>query len=759
MAVVLCAAAALSQDLSGRSIASVGFSGLERVSEQVAGAKLEAKEGGAYDANVIARDIRRLFELGFFTSIEVDVKPQGDKVALVYRVQEKRVVDTVKIIGNKKIKRRKLLGSLSMREGDPFFQEALVQERAAMMTLYNEKGFANTEIDVLAEPTGPSRVRLVYSVQEGKKARIRRISFTGEEALSRRKLKKLMKTHRAFWFFGGKYKEEKLEADLEHILEEYGNRGRLEADIPGTELDYTGNGKGVHLTIHLSEGPEYRVGALDVANNTVYDDDEMLSIIEVQAGDIHNKGQVAEDGATIQKGYRDSGYVRADAEPRVTLDRENKTTHVVHHMEEGDLKYIREIKITGNEISKDEVLRRELMIAPEDRYDGGAVKASKRRLENTRYFDDIRINLEDFDTDDRYTDLLVDVEEGKTGTFNFGAGFSTDDGLGGFSELRLNNFDVFNWPKFSGGGQQFNLKLNIGERRTEYSMGLTDPELFGYPIAGGFDLFNESYRVRGGANYREEQRGGQLRFGKSLSPYVTARVSLRYQNTNLSELPLSFLVNREIRLQRGESDTLSTRWQIERNTIDSYRDPGHGGRHLFSTDIAGFGGDHEFVKLEHDSIWYWALGKKEKWVLSLRMREGWMTEYGNSDYIPLQDRFYAGGSTTVRGYDTRDIGPYAREFGLFGSRFAVGGSTRLLTNIEMKYRASEMLKVYFFADSGGVWGGGDRTTGDGIKHSVGIGLGMDVPAMGPIRVDYGFPINPEDWQGSGRMHLSTGIRF
>ncbi len=759
-AALLClvaAGSAWAQNLAGRNVASVQISGLERVSAQVANAKLEVQTGQAYNERAVARDIRRLYEMGFFSTVKADAKVEGDAIQLTYLVEEKKVVDAIEIVGNKKMKKRKLLGGLTMREGDPFLQETLKEERDALTKLYEAKGYANTIIDVVAEKTGPSRVRLVYTIQEGKKARIHKVLFVGNDALTRRQLKKVMKTKPAFWFLGGKYDEDKLEADLKNVLDEYGNHGRLEADIPKTDLVYTKNGRGMDLTVYLQEGPEYHVDTVEVANNKVFDDDEVMDDIEVQAGDVHNKGQVTKDAEGLAKTYQDSGYVRAEAEPRVTLDRENKTTHVIHHVDEADLKYLREVRVTGNDTTKDEVVRREVDVAPGERYDGGAVEESKRRLDNTRFFETIRINAEDFELDERYTNLLVDVEEGKTGIFNFGAGYSTEDGMGGFAELRLNNFDLMNWPRFSGGGQQFRLKLNRGDRRDEYSLSLTDPELFGYPIAGGFDIFDESYEVHGGADYREDQRGGQIRFGKSLSPYVTLRNSWRAVETDLTELP--FFVNWDIRRQHGVSTTVSTTWQIERNTIDIFRDPTKGSRHTLSSETAGFGGDHEFLKFEHDSVWYLPIGKEDRWVLSLETREGWMTEYGSSDYIPLQDRFYAGGSTTVRGYDTRDIGPKGKEYIFWGDDFALGGILRAIGNLELKYRATEILRFFLFADSGAVWADtSDFSFGD-FRHSVGVGMGVDIPRMGPIRVDYGFPINPDEDQGSGRLHLSTGFRF
>ncbi len=751
------------QDLTGKSVGSVGVSGLERVSEQVVRAKIEVQPGQAYNPRAVARDIRRLFELGHFTQIKADAKLENDQVALTYLVEEKRVIDEIKIVGNKKLKARKLRTALKMREGESFMADIYEEERAALLKLYESKGYANASVNVIVEKVGPARVRLTYEIQEGRKARIRHIEFTGNQSVKTRKLRKIMKTHRGYWFIGGKFEEEKFETDLKNILDEYGNRGHLEADVPRTDVEYVKDGKNMRITVHLSEGPVYHVESLGIANNEVYDNDELSKLIEVHAGDVHNKGQVLKDGEQVSKGYQDSGYVNALDTPQVTLDREKKTTHIVHDLAEGDLKYIREIRITGNEITKDEIVRREMMIRPGDRYDGEMIKESERRLQSTQYFDEQRLTLADIEDNDLYNDLVVDVKEGKTGSFNFGGGYNTEEGIGGYTELRLNNFDITNPPKFYGGGQDFSLKLNIGQVHNNYSLSFTDPEFLGYPLGFGADIFNDSYKVKSGLDYRENELGGQVRFRKQLTPYVSAHASLRISQDSIDGVEDSIFLHPDLRDQMKDTLTISTTWQLERNTLDNPRDPASGSRHLLSTELAGLG-DNNFWKVEHDSTWYRSFGEKKKWVLSFRMREGMVTPFLDSKSVPLQYRLFAGGSSTVRGYGFRDIGPKAREYvwwnrNLWGSKFDMGGNLRGITNLEMKYKVTKAFRLYAFFDAGGVWEYfSDIAPGD-IKCSVGVGLGVDVPRLGPIRIDYGFALNPDKDQGSGHLHLMTGFRF
>lgn len=752
-----CALPAHPQNTAGDTVYAVDIQGLERISEQTVRAKLEVQPGQTFHPRAVARDIRRLYEMGFFDVIRAEAAQEAQGIRLIYRVEEKQVIDSIRIMGNKWVHARRIRSVLTMREGQSFAPDACNEEIDAILNLYESRGFANATVDLAVEKVGPSRVRLVYMIQENRKARISKIAFEGNEEVKDRVLRRVMKTRRAFWFLGGKFQEDRFETDLSNILDEYGNRGHLEARIPHTEISYGKKGKRMYITVHLAEGPVYHVESLRTANNFVYDTDEILNILQVHEGDVHNKGQVVRDAELATKGYQDSGYVNAIVTPQVTLDREKKTTHIVHNVSEGELKYVREIKITGNEVTKDETIRREMLLRPGDRYDGALLQASQRRLENTQFFRQVRLTLADIEDHDIFTDLMVDVEEGKTGTFNFGAGYSTDEGVGGFAELRLNNFDIANPPRFHGAGQELRMKLHVGDIRSNYALSFTDPEFLGYPFSMGFDVFNDSYRVRGGANYTEEQLGGQLRFGKQLSPLMTLRGRLRIAEETNRGLP-SF-GHPALRSQSGSFLNVSTGWEIERNTLDNRRDPSKGAVHIFSTELAGFGGDYQYAKVEHDSTWYRAFGGKERWVLSARIREGMVTAYGGEDTVPLQARLYAGGAATVRGYKIRDIGPKAREYILFGDKFALGGNINAITNLEMKYKITKMLRLYGFFDAGGVWEYFKDIDPADIRCSLGLGFGVDVPRLGPIRVDYGFPLNPDKDQGSGRLHLMTGFRF
>ena len=739
---------------------AVEIQGLERFNEQLIRSQLEVQAGQIFSPLAVSRDIRRLYDLEFFRTIDVLIDHETG--VLTYIFEEERFVEELRIVGNKKVKDRQIRGVLSWREGDRFYKEGYAEERDAVLELYRSKGFLNATVDIVAEEISPSRMRVTYFLNEGRKARIRKIHFEGNDALSDRRLKRVVKTRRAFWFFGGRYNEEKFEADLFNITEAYADVGRLEAAVSSTDFEYNKNGKRIVISIFIEEGPEYHVETIDIASNFAFADEELWVHVHVDSGDVHNKSQINEDALAMENRYTDNGYIDARVTPQVTRDKEKKTTHVVHQVREGELKYVREIDITGNSVTKDEVIRRQILLRPGERFDGSKYRLSKQRLDATRYFEGTRLPLSPEPDNDRFTNLLVDVDEGKTGNFNFGGAFNTEEGIAGFGELRLRNFDITNWPSFSGGGQEFFTRFTIGDIRTNLRVGFTDSEFAGYPISVGVDLFDERFRSRGGTDFTQDTRGGQLRLAKRLSNTISTRVTLRYTDVDISDLDT--FVNPALRELEDPGSTASMILGITRNTANDFRDPTGGSRHDFNVEVAGFGLDNDFVKFNHDSIWYYGFKRVEKLSFSFRTREGVAIPYGDRALVSIQDRYFAGGSSTLRGYDFRDVGPKALTFRVDNGRVIVdrqslGGEFRILNTVEAKYKLNELIRLYSFFDSGSVWLTPDDFNLGDFKYSVGVGLGLQVPFLGPLRVDYGFPLNPDGDQGSGRLHLQSSLNF
>jgi outer membrane protein insertion porin family len=806
LAVVLLACApAYAQKYEGLPIKSIEIVGNHLVSDEFIKSQIALTPGDVHTKRARQNVILKLSQLGRFADIVVDAEKTDDnQVVLTFIVRERRVIDEIKFVGNKKLNDRDLKEALTLRVADTYLPQSFDNEQQKIADLYAQRGYSNAQVDVEIHEVAPSRVCVVYRIAEGGKARIRKVSFEGNTAFTDRELRKMTKTRKAFLFLGGKFDETKFQADLGRILAEYGDKGHIDARVVGTDLDYSTKPGKLLITVRLDEGSQYSVGSLALEGNKVFDDDELLDLITVHDGDIYNKGDVHGDLARGKRGdihriatfYFDAGYITCEVTPQVTLDTKQHLAHVTHKIDEKKLVYVGEIDISGNVITQDKVIRRELTIFPGDRYDGEKIRRSVRKVRNLRYFEDeIEISRE-FTTEDS-ADLFLRVTEGDTGAFNFGGGFSSDEGVLGFLELELRNFDIANFPRFSGAGQTAGLRLQYGETRRELGLSFTEPYMFGYPVSFGFDLFTRDLDYQTGSDYAEDRTGLRLRFGKSLSEYTRGSLMLRLEDVDITDVADD--APSELKAEEGARSTISATLELTRDTRDYIMDPTTGSRHRISLELAGgpFFGDTDFVKLMQDSVWYYPLTNNGKLVVSLHETWGIVEEYGDSDGVPIFERFFVGGSSTVRGYDYRDIGPRADDrvyttvpLALIHPRLLfdrdeygsplrwlvragwpvpvptgerddtpIGGKVRIVGNVELGYALSQYFKGYLFADGGTAWAEIDDVTDlDDLRFSVGLGVGVRTP-IGPIRVDYGFPINPDEYQGNGRLHFTTGFRF
>lgn len=765
---------AVAQAPANPVVDTVELQGLVSVSEQLVRSQLEVQPGLPFTRQAVARDLRRLGEMGYFTTVTAHREIRDGRFVVTYLFREEILIDKVTIIADDKVKPRDIRSAISWTENAAFVQETYQEERDTILALLEQKGFLNASVDIVVEETSASRVHVTYIINEGKKSRIQELRFEGNSVLSDRKLRKRMKTKRKRWFLGGRYDADEFEADLKGMLLKYGDVGHLEVEILPPKFEYSPNGKKLKITVFIQEGAEYRVETLEIENNIVFTNGELLELLELGVGDVHNESQVLLDAEAIHKQYYDNGYidagvnpsVNAPINPSVTLDRTAKTTRIEYRVRERDLQYINKIKFIGNEVTKDDVVRRSFVLNPGERFDGSKLKLSLNRLQATRFFESIRPpGFERVDDgSDRFRNLLVDVTEGNTGNFNFGAGFSSEEGILGFTQLQLNNFDITDWPSFSGAGQQFTARMEQGRQRTQYNLAFTDPEIFGYPLSFGADVFDQSYETRGGSSFTQKTRGGRLRLMKNLSPYVNARAWLRFNEVEISGL--AFFLSPELEALRNPGTVISTVWGITRNKADNFLNPSKGARHDISIEIAGLGGDNEFVKVQHDSKWHVPLNKDKDWVFSFRAREGWASTYGSTDLVPINDRFFAGGATTIRGYDLREVGPSELTFSISNNqliprdRQAIGGELSLINNFEITRNVNDILRLHAFFDYGGVWATADQLDADDVRFGTGVGVGLNLPVFGPVRIDWGYPLNPDEHQSSSpRFHINAGFGF
>jgi outer membrane protein insertion porin family len=721
--------------------------------------KLKTKKGDIFSQKIVDEDIKRLYLLGFFSDVSVSVEDVQDGTGVIFTVTEKAPLTKVIFIGNKVFNSSRLESAVESKLNEFADERKLKKDSDNIKDLYEKKGYpwVSVTYKIEADEANTSS-SAVFTIDEGVKAVVKKLNIIGNTAFSDKRILKIMKSKTAGFFRSGVYKKEVLEDDMERIKNFYKQAGFLDAK-PTHELIFREQArkKWIELVVRVEEGRKYVTGNIKVSGNVIFSEEELKALLKMKQGDTFTEDSLHNDVGNVQEYYFDKGYIMARVRPDTILNMETDRIDITYALIEGEVAYVNKINIHGNTKTKDVVIRRELRIKPGERYDGAKLRRSKERLYNLGYFEDITFDTEETAEPDK-RDMVVDVKETKTGEFSFGGGFSSIDKLIGFVEIEQKNFDMLNFPTFTGDGQDIRLRGEFGSTRKNYLLSWTEPWIFDKPISFGFDLYASEHDKSGstGYAYDETRHGGDIRLGKEFSETFRGDFTYKIENVDISNFDDN--VSQSLRDEEGKNTIASAMAQLTQDTTDNRFNPTRGSILTGSIEVAGgpFGGDKDFAKFFNSISHYSTLGA---FVLELKLRDGIVTTYGgNNGTVPVYERFFAGGTYTVRGYKERDICPKDQ------SGDPVGGGTMAIANAELTAPIIENLKGALFIDAGNVWHVPDSkpkggVSSGGVRFGVGVGVRIKTP-IGPVKLDYGFPINPGDDQSStGRIHFSMSRGF
>jgi len=604
-----------------------------------------------------------------------------------------------------------------------------------------------------------------FEIQEAPKVRIIDVYFEGAGAFTQKKLRKILKTRR-HWMFswitgGGVLKDEQLEDDKDRLSEFYWNEGYIDFELKEVrQIQQTARRMVLHFVI--SEGRRYQVGAVDFKGSSLFTSAEILKTMPMKGGDIFTPTGLTKNREAIQDLYGTKGYIDLRI---VTHKNANPTTgamDLVYELEEGGPSYIEKIDIKGNIKTKDRVLRRELAVVPGEVFDLVKVKLSKQRLEGTRLFDQVEAQPEPTDVPNR-KNLVVSVTEADTGHVSLGAGFSSIDSIIGFVEYRESNFQL---PWFRGGGQKLRIHVGVGARRRDYNLGFVEPWFMGKKLELSVDAYHRELDYVSINNLYDERRTGtRLGLRRALgSDFLIGGVSYTIENVGIvnvsPDAPDSIQLEAGNRLvsKVGASLSYDTR---KYDTRFSGFLPMGGQETTLRSELAGgpFGGETDFYKLQLSTSWYFK-GPFDGHVLEVGGRIGVVNNYGDSDRVPFFDRFFLGGLDTLRGYRFRQVGP--REVSDTGFSERIGGRTYWFGGAEYSVPIIDFLRFAVFYDIGMVYRDAfsfdEEDSGTGFYNdNWGLGLRLNIPRLGPLRLDYGIPITSDPHnESSGRFQFSVG---
>ncbi|HOE00679.1 MAG TPA: outer membrane protein assembly factor BamA [Kiritimatiellia bacterium] len=732
--------------------------------EQVRG-QISARVGQELDRGALSEDLRALQKSSVYSFAEVRLEQAADGgVILTFHVQGRPVIRTLTVSGADYIGNKKVRNLMEIGSGDRADDAVLGEKSQKVREHYRKEYFPDAKVTWTFHPVAghPDMTDVDIQVTEGRRAVVRKIRFTGNRHIPARELRKVMAQKQSTWLSwmtsAGMYDPGVLVADREVLRKVFMDKGYLGATVGEPQIAYV-NRKKIDITFPVHEGPVYTLAAWRIEGMQSFAERDVVRGVVVNTGAVATLEGLTRGAQNIRDYYGSRGYIKTLVDPRITLDTNRAAAAVMYHVQEGPLAYIQNIEIRGNAQTQDKVIRREIGVAPGEVYNDVKIRASENRLRNLNYFSFVNSYPEDTVVSNRFN-LVFDLEEQRTGQFMVGAGFSSIDNVLGYVELTQGNFDLFGWPRFTGGGQRLRLRAQIGDSRSDLELSLIEPWFLNRRLSLGLDLFRRDARYLSD-DYDQISTGGSLTLGKPLYTifhrvnwiYGLENIDIRNVETNASDL---------IKAEGGGRLKSYGTMELIRDTRNNTFVATRGFRGSVSATLAGgpFGADEDTYQFQLRASQYIPLWFDH--VLNLR---GWTSvihEYGDSERVPIFDRLFAGGPRTVRAFRYRKVGPKDQ------NNEALGGRSVATATAEYTLPVVDKIRFAVFYDAGIVWQGvyekdndpDSVAVGDGIFcDGYGLGVRFDFPGF-PIQLDYAWPINTDDYQSdSGRFSFTIGYSY
>lgn len=780
-------------------VSSIDIRGNQRVDDETIRNYVGIEPGRNFSNADIDEAVKRLFGTGLFS----DVRINQSGSTLVVEVDEYAVVNQVIFQGNRKIKDADLERAVQLKPRGVFSNAAMEADAEAIRQAYGNIGRDDAVVTGRTIDLGENRVNVVFEIQEGGRTKIAAVNFVGNNAFSDRRLADVISTKRStilsVLFRDDVFDEARLRADEEALRRFYYNRGYADfrvvssyGELNEAENEYT-------VTITVEEGDRYTFGDVSIESTIPGIEPESLNgLLETRPGKVYSAEDVEDTIIALTERVAGLGYAFAQVTPRGDRNFENRTISVVYTIDQGPRTYVERIEIRGNTRTRDYVIRREFDISEGDAFNQVLIQRAKRRLEALDFFTTVSIATAPGSEPDQVI-LVVDVVEKATGEFSIGAGYSTGQNTrsssGGFTvegSIAERNF--------LGRGQFIRVSGGGGENSRDYGLSFTEPYFLGRRISAGFDIYRQTREYD---YYDSELTGATIRFGLPITEELSTQLAYNYASeeyafsdscdTNLDGIPDSGtpILNPDGTPALNPDGTARTNtcvvapaianavanspWtkssvsgSLIYNTIDDIRNPRDGIYATFTTEVAGLGGDAQWVKFTGRGNYYRTLNEEMDLVGLLTVGGGHIVDYGDNG-LRVFDMFQ---NTTriIRGFESNGIGPFQRASN--GAIEHLGGTTYFHATAEAQFPLpivppSLGLRGAFFADAATLYGNGlSAATAGGLvegsdmqwRASVGASLIWASP-FGPLRVDYAVPIVKEPTDDVQNFNFGISTRF
>ncbi|WP_035055355.1 outer membrane protein assembly factor BamA [Andreprevotia chitinilytica] len=734
------------------TVKDIRVEGLQRTDVGTVFNYLPIKVGERFDDAKASDAIKALYATGFFD----DVRIESDGNVLIVTVEERPTISQINVNGAKLLEKddiKKALKTQNFAEGRIFDQGLLDQAVQELKQQYYGRGRYSVIVKTTVTKLERNRVGVQFDLSEGVPAKIQQINIVGNKVFSESDLLEQLSLTTPGWMTWytrtDQYSKQKLSADLEKLRSFYLDRGYLEFSLDSNQVAVSENREDMYLTVNVTEGPQYTIGDIKVAGDTVVPHDELTKLIEVKKGEIFSREKLNKSTAAISDRLGNEGYAFANVNAVPELDKDKHIASFTFYVDPGRKVYVRKINISGNNRTRDAVIRRELRQVESAPYDGSKIKRSKQRLDQLDYFSEVNIDTPIVPEATDQVDVNVSVAEKKTGSFNIGVGYGQSEGVVLILSLSQNNF--------LGSGKQFTVDLNTSKSVKVYSFGLVDP----YFTPDGVSLGWSAYRRDADAsnlgigNYTTSALGGGAQFGIPVSETNRINFGLNYErmriltNSSSPQRVLAF-VN-----QHGETvNTYSLNTSFSRDSRDSASYPTTGMYSNIAGEVATPPSTVKYAKLTAKNDWFVPLTKD--FTVMWGIEGGLGKSYGGNEF-PFYKNFYVGGVDSLRGFAYGTVGPKdENNNGAGGNKYATSKVELLFPMPGMKNDKSTRLSL--FADSGAAWGQGTKPNFADLRYSAGMAFTWISP-VGPIKLSYAKPFKAEEGDKLEKFQFQLGQVF
>ncbi|MCC2640288.1 MAG: putative outer membrane protein assembly factor YaeT precursor [Nitrospira sp.] len=736
-------------------VTSVTIRGQKRIESQAIEGRLTLRPQDRYTADALREQVKILYTTGYFEDVQVETETSEGGIAVVFVVVEKPFITEIVFDGNEELSDDKLKEKLTIKS-QTFLDQQQAKESAEKIRLaYQEDGFFNCQVIPVIQTVDEDRKRLTFFIKEGTKAKVRRVHFEGMRTVTKEEMFKVTAVREWIPWYGlvtqlkvpsllsdaGVLKREELGNDIERMREVYLNKGYLNVQISQPTLELSDDKKWFEITYAIVEGEPFIVQEVGFRGNTVFEDHELREGLNIKPGEIFQRAKIRGEITRITDMYGAKGYAFADVVPNVTPDNNARTATILLNVKEGEMMRIREIHVSGNDKTRDNVVRRELRLDEQDVIDTLALKRSFQRLNNLNFFETVEILPQQIDTDK--VDLNVRVKEKPTGQFSIGGGFSTLDKLVAIADITEGNL--------GGRGWLGRVRGQLGQQRSLGLITFRNPYVNDSYNALQLDVYRTMTNY---ISYFESKSGASVSWSRWLSEYVNGSVSLfgeqlTYKDPQAGLCPdLIPLICRQL----GSQSSTGFRSSIFRDTRDYYLDPRTGWRVSIGADYGtpALGGTNHFYKLYFDVVKYTPLIYDTRF--SIRVRYG-QVEGLEGKPIPLTERFFVGGINTMRGFVFGRAGPVTPSGSLLGS------AKQLIFNNDFIFTISSEAKLngVFFFDYGNGFDDNEPVSFN-LRSAVGFEARWISP-FGPLRASYGINLDPRPTERQGVFEFTIGSLF